>query len=94
MVLDDQQKIGVLLTGFGMFFTFLGVLMFFDRGLLAIGNLLFLTGVTVGLGLKKDREIFLSKKKITGHHLFHTWNLSCYCWMGLHRVGSRDIWVY
>jgi len=66
MVLDDQQKIGVLLTGFGIFFTFLGVLMFFDRGLLAIGNLLFLSGVTVGLGLKKTGRFFFQRRKLRG----------------------------
>ncbi|CAM0135932.1 unnamed protein product [Umbelopsis sp. WA50703] len=32
------QKIGVGLTAFGMFFTICGVFMFFDAGLLAIGN--------------------------------------------------------
>jgi len=70
MVLDDQQKIGVLLTGFGMFFTFLGVLMFFDRGLLAIGNLLFLSGVTVGLGLKKTGRFFFQRRKLRGTSCF------------------------
>ena len=50
MVLSDNQsknfeknclqflEIGVLLTGLGLFFSFIGVLLFFDRGLLAIGN--------------------------------------------------------
>lgn len=33
-----SQEIGVLLTAIGAFFTFLGVLLLFDRGLLAIGN--------------------------------------------------------
>jgi hypothetical protein len=31
-------EIGVVLTGLGLVFSFLGVLFFFDRGLIALGN--------------------------------------------------------
>ena len=37
-MLDDNRKIGIALTTGGVLFTVLGVLMFFDRGLLAMGN--------------------------------------------------------
>ncbi|XVE81107.1 hypothetical protein DITRI_Ditri15bG0036500 [Diplodiscus trichospermus] len=37
--ITEQKKIGLGLIGFGIFFTFLGVILFFDRGLLALGNL-------------------------------------------------------
>ena len=36
--ITDFQKIGVGLAGFGVTFLFLGVVLLFDKGLLAIGN--------------------------------------------------------
>jgi hypothetical protein len=35
---NEQIEIGVGLTAFGLFFMLMGVMMFFDGGLLAIGN--------------------------------------------------------
>lgn len=34
-------EIGIGVTGFGLFFLFFGVIFFFDKGLLAIGNVSF-----------------------------------------------------
>ncbi|KAG6401280.1 hypothetical protein SASPL_138131 [Salvia splendens] len=36
--MNDRKKIGLGLTGFGVFFSFLGIIFFFDKGLLAMGN--------------------------------------------------------
>ncbi|KAK6246621.1 hypothetical protein SCA6_009711 [Theobroma cacao] len=36
--MNDRKKIGLGLTGFGIFFSFLGIIFFFDKGLLAMGN--------------------------------------------------------
>lgn len=37
-MLSERQKIGVALSGLGFLFLFLGMLFYFDRGLLAMGN--------------------------------------------------------
>ncbi len=37
-VFTDQRKIGLGLTAFGVAFAILGMILFFDRGLIAMGN--------------------------------------------------------
>ncbi|KAJ8642657.1 hypothetical protein MRB53_004405 [Persea americana] len=44
MDISEQKKVGIGLIGFGIFFTLLGVVLFFDRGLLALGNIIYLSG--------------------------------------------------
>ncbi|KAF3323259.1 Got1/Sft2-like vescicle transport protein family isoform 4 [Carex littledalei] len=39
--MNDMKKIGLGLTGFGVFFSFLGIIFLFDKGFLAMGNALF-----------------------------------------------------
>ncbi|CAG9808044.1 unnamed protein product [Chironomus riparius] len=60
----DLQKIGLGLAGFGIAFLFLGVLMIFDRGLLAIGNILFISGLTCIIGFRRTYNFFFQKHKI------------------------------
>jgi len=64
--ITDTQKVGILLTGFGLFFSLIGVLLFFDRGLLAIGNLLFLAGISLVIGTRKTVVFFFQRRKIRG----------------------------
>ncbi|KAF9372135.1 Golgi Transport [Podila verticillata] len=70
MWLSDTQKIGVGLTAFGLFFMLMGVMMFFDGGLLAIGNILFLAGLTLVIGTQKTIYFFARKQKIRGTACF------------------------
>jgi len=64
--LNDQRKIGLGLTAFGFLFNILGVLLFFDRGLLAMGNLLFLAGMTLTIGVQATFQFFSKKKNRKG----------------------------
>ncbi|KAI7867149.1 vesicle transport protein [Spinellus fusiger] len=66
MWLSDSQKIGVGLTAFGLFFMLLGVMMLFDGGLLAIGNVLFLCGITAIIGPKNTVAFFTRREKLRG----------------------------
>lgn len=61
-----NREIGIGLTGFGVLFTFLGVIFFFDKGLLAIGNILFLAGVTLTIGMKGTISFFLKPRNYKG----------------------------
>jgi hypothetical protein len=62
--ITDVQKIGVGLAGFGVSFLFLGVLLLFDKGLLAIGNILFIAGLACVIGLERTFRFFFQKHKI------------------------------
>lgn len=63
-------EIGIGLTSFGCGFTVLGVLFFFDRGLLAMGNLMFLSGVTLTIGPKQTVKFFLRPRNQRGAFCF------------------------
>ncbi|PWA57710.1 got1/Sft2-like vescicle transport protein family [Artemisia annua] len=64
--MNDRKKIGLGLTGFGVFFSFLGIMMFFDKGLLAIGNILFVSGVVITIGVKPSLQFFLKTSNLKG----------------------------
>ncbi|XP_021967168.1 vesicle transport protein GOT1B [Folsomia candida] len=66
----DSQKIGIGLVAFGACFLFLGVLLVFDKGLLAIGNILFLCGLAFLIGLERTFRFFFQRHKIKGSAAF------------------------
>ncbi|KAH9961485.1 vesicle transport protein [Russula dissimulans] len=70
MWLTDMQKIGVGLTSFGVFFMMLGVMLFFDGALLALGNILFLGGLFLIIGPQKTFYFFARKNKLRGTACF------------------------
>jgi len=63
---NDNRKIGIGLTLFGALFLFLGVLLLFDKALLALGNFLFLSGIVLLIGFQRTLVFFYRKGKIRG----------------------------
>lgn len=61
--INDVRKIGIGLTAFGLAFSVLGVAMFFDTGLLAMGNVLYLAGVMMIIGPTRSVRFFFQKRK-------------------------------
>lgn len=64
--MNDRKKIGLGLTGFGIFFSFLGIIFLFDKSLLAMGNILFISGVMLTIGLKSTMQFFTKPKNYKG----------------------------
>ena len=58
---SDTQTIGTGLLGLGLLFVFLGCMLLFDRTLLTIGNVLFLSGLCVTMGLSRTMRFFKKK---------------------------------
>jgi hypothetical protein len=55
---SDNTKIGIALVSLGFLFLFLGVLFFFDAGLLSVGNVLLLTGFPFIMGFTNALAFF------------------------------------
>jgi len=70
MWLSDSQKIGVAFCSGGGFFLIGGVLLFFDRSMLAMGNILFLIGLTIIIGPQKTLVFFARRQKLKGTAAF------------------------
>ncbi|XP_039039610.1 vesicle transport protein GOT1-like [Hibiscus syriacus] len=50
----------------GVLFSFFGIIFFFDKGLLAMGNILFISGVTLIIGLKSTMQFFMKRQNFKG----------------------------
>ena len=63
---SDNTKIGSGLLFLGCVFLFLGCLFFFDSAMLAIGDILFLTGLVMTIGLNRTIRFFSRPDRIRG----------------------------
>ena len=65
-----MQKIGLGLVVFGLGFILLGITLFFDKGLLAMGNVLFLAGIIFIIGVERTYRFFFQSHKLKGTAFF------------------------
>ncbi|KAK4789691.1 hypothetical protein SAY86_016995, partial [Trapa natans] len=68
--INEQKKVGLGLIGFSIFFSFLGIALFFDRGLLALGNIFLLAGVAILLGWYSTWKLFTNRANYKGSAAF------------------------
>ncbi|CAM8937268.1 unnamed protein product [Rhodiola kirilowii] len=67
--MNDRKKIGLGLTGFGVFFSFLGIVLLFDKGLIAMGNakqILLVSGMALTIGPKSTVQFFMKQQNFKG----------------------------
>ncbi|XP_032248967.1 vesicle transport protein GOT1B-like [Mirounga angustirostris] len=62
--LMDTQKIEMGLTGYGVFFLSFGMILLFDKALLAVGNVFFVAGLAFVIGLQRTFRFFFQKPKM------------------------------
>ena len=63
---SDSTKAGTLLLSLGLLCLFLGVLFLFDPALLALGDVLFLAGLTMTIGAGRTVRFFSRPDRIRG----------------------------
>jgi Got1/Sft2-like family len=65
-MISDNTKIGTGLLFLGCIFLCLGVLFFFDSALLALGDILFLIGLTLTIGISRTVRFFSRPDRMRG----------------------------
>lgn len=63
---SDNTKIGTGLLFMGCLFLFLGCLFLFDSAMLALGDILFLTGLTLTIGVSRTIRFFSRPDRMQG----------------------------
>jgi hypothetical protein len=63
---SDNTKIGTGMLFLGIVFLFLGCLFLFDSALLALGDILFLSGLTMTIGVSRTMRFFTRPDRLRG----------------------------
>ena len=64
IIRTGDRRIGLSLVGAGSVVTMLGMSLFFNKALLRLGNLLFIAGVAITMGLSRTASFFLQPEKL------------------------------
>ncbi|CAB9527420.1 Vesicle transport protein GOT1B [Seminavis robusta] len=65
-MINDNTKIGTGLMVLGVVFLFLGIMFLFDSAMLALGDILFLTGLTLTIGVSRTVRFFSRPDRARG----------------------------
>jgi len=63
MEFSGLRKAGLGFLAFGVSFLFLSVMMFFDGGLMALGNLFLILGLVLNVGVRRSLTYFVDRKR-------------------------------
>jgi hypothetical protein len=83
MVFSDNTKIGTGLLFLGCIFLFLGIIFLFDAALLALGDILFLAGLTMTIGVSRTLRFFTRRDRLRGIIAFFSGIFLVMCRWGL-----------
>lgn len=63
---QKSKRVGLALVGLGLLFTMVGVSLFFEKNLLRLGNLMFVSGTVTLIGPAKTIQWFSAKQRLRG----------------------------
>jgi len=82
----SHAELVIGLTGIGLFFPILGVVFLFDAALIAMGNVLFVSGLATTIGPQSTLKFFMKKRNWKGTGFFMAGMLVVFWGWGL--VGT------
>lgn len=91
---SDATKIGVGLTGLGIFFFGLGVIMLLDSVLLTMGNILFIAGIGMVMGPRRFTTFFKARMRASGFFfagVFFVLIRWCFVGIALQMFGALNL---